>query len=185
VTDRRVPRRRDPEGRRRAIVAATVEVMAEHGLSRVSHRLVADRADVPLGSTTYYFPALSDLVSAAVEQLARSYATEMQEWGRRLASSKQPRTALVQLAADYLADRARAIVEIELYVAAAREPALRPPAEMWIAQLQEILEPVTGPVRARAVSMLLDGAMLRAVVSGAELDVEALDHALRSVLEPA
>ena len=43
--DRPTPGRRDPEGRRRAIVAAAAEIIVEPG-GTLTHRLVAARAGV-------------------------------------------------------------------------------------------------------------------------------------------
>lgn len=41
----------------------------EHGISALSHRQAAAAANVPLGSTTYYFASLGELRAAAVERL--------------------------------------------------------------------------------------------------------------------
>ena len=54
-------RRRDPEARRREIVTAAAELIVEIGVDALTHRKVAARAGVPLGSTTQYFATLDDL----------------------------------------------------------------------------------------------------------------------------
>ena len=177
----RRPRPRDPQGRREAIVAAACEVIAEHGLASASHRLIARRADVPLGSTTYYFPTRDDLHAAALERSVRACVEELERWAERLAGDPTA-AALTELAAGYLADRARAIVEFELYLAAAREPRLRPLAASWIERLRSLLEPIAGAPRAHAIAMLLDGAMLQAHVLDRPLDAEALAPALAALL---
>ena len=83
-------RKRDPERRRREIIDAAVEVIADVGTGRATHRAIAERAGVPLGSTTYYFPTLDDLVAAALERVAESSTRA----ARRLAApiSKPPTT---------------------------------------------------------------------------------------------
>ncbi|MFD6726091.1 TetR family transcriptional regulator, partial [Streptomyces sp. NPDC060131] len=43
----------DPQ-RRERILAATLDLIAEEGIARVSHRRIAQRAGVPLGSMTYH-----------------------------------------------------------------------------------------------------------------------------------
>lgn len=179
---RRAPRPRDPAGRREAIVDAAVAVIAEHGIGDASHRRIAERADVPLGSTTYYFPTRAELIAAALEKSGEDWTREVERWGAALAEDASP-TALQALVASYLADRSRAIVEYELYVAAAREKRLRPLAQQWLQQLHERLAPVAGPVRARAIAMLLDGAMVQAVALGEPLDAEAVEAGLTALLE--
>ena len=47
--------------------AAAAELLAEGGFDAVRHRAVAERAGLPLASTTYYFGSLDELVTAACE----------------------------------------------------------------------------------------------------------------------
>lgn len=56
-----------PKGiRRRArLIAAASELLREGGFDAVRHRAVADRAGLPLASTTYYFESLEDLLVEA------------------------------------------------------------------------------------------------------------------------
>lgn len=60
------------ERRRQALVEAAAALLAEGGFDAVRHRAVAERAGLPLASTTYYFRSLDDLVMAAVEYGARA-----------------------------------------------------------------------------------------------------------------
>ncbi len=62
-------RRNDPK-RRQRIVDATLGVIADHGTAATTHRRIAEAAQVPLGSVTYYFATLEDLLAAAFLQLA-------------------------------------------------------------------------------------------------------------------
>jgi DNA-binding transcriptional regulator YbjK len=59
--------------RRREILEATLRVIGESGVNSVTHRAVAQKADVALASTTYYFDSKSALVEEALElMIARS-----------------------------------------------------------------------------------------------------------------
>lgn len=60
-----MPRRYDPD-RRQRIIDAAIRVVAGRGIAGLSHRAVAAEADVPLGSTTYHFASLDDLLIAAL-----------------------------------------------------------------------------------------------------------------------
>lgn len=70
------PLRRQPRGaaRRDAIVEAAAALVVEAGPSTLTHRTIAQRADVPLAATTYYFASLDDLVGAAGSRLAERWA---------------------------------------------------------------------------------------------------------------
>jgi DNA-binding transcriptional regulator YbjK len=167
--------RRDPEGRRRAIVQAAVAAIAEVGVGQVTHRLIAARAGVPLGSTTYYFPTLDHLVSAALRDATESARAHLETWADELTASDDPAATLVALATRYLADREQALLEYEVCLAAARTPELRPAARLWIDGLRGICARLTGDKsRGFALAALVDGTLLQAVVTGDDLDAGGL-----------
>lgn len=177
-------RTRDPEGRRRALSTAVIDVIAEVGVGRVTHRAVAARAGVPLGATTYYFPTLNDLVASGLEQIADRARAEIELWEQELGLSDDLARTLTALSRQYLEDRPRALLEYELYLAAAKSPDLRPLAEVWPDGCRALLTRFTDAGTARAVTAMLDGVLLQAVVTGQDLDPEMLHTALSSLLAP-
>lgn len=56
----------DP-GRRSRILQATLEVITADGVQAATYRRVASHARVPLGSMTYYFRSLEDLIVSAID----------------------------------------------------------------------------------------------------------------------
>jgi DNA-binding transcriptional regulator YbjK len=60
--------------RRGSIVEAAADLLTDGGPPAVTHRAVAARAGVPLGSTTYYFADRDELLAAAIE---RARATDV------------------------------------------------------------------------------------------------------------
>ena len=181
---RRTQRPRDPAARRAALETAVVEVIAEVGIGRTTHRAVAARADLPLGATTYYFPTLDDLIAAGLRRATEAVHADLESWAVRLREASDLPTTLAGLAAGYLADRGQAQIEYELFVAAARAPALRPLAEAWLTGMTDLLEPHVGRPAARNVIALLDGAMLHALVTASDLDAQPLTEAIRSLTSP-
>ncbi|ROT31783.1 TetR/AcrR family transcriptional regulator [Micromonospora sp. HM5-17] len=176
---RRSPRPRDPQARRDALAAAVLDVVAEVGIGRTTHRAVAARAGLPLGATTYYFPTLDDLIAAGLRRASEALQADLRDWAAQVAAADDPVAALVRLVESYLADRNRARIEYELYLAAARDARLRPLAETWVRGLRELLEPHVGDVAARGIVALLDGVLIQALVTGADLDGPALATAIR------
>lgn len=59
-------RRTDPE-RRARIIDATLDMIAQHGVASITHRKIAAAAaaDVPLGSMTYHFAGMQELLKDA------------------------------------------------------------------------------------------------------------------------
>ncbi|WP_097197202.1 TetR/AcrR family transcriptional regulator [Blastococcus aggregatus] len=101
----RAQRSRDPEGRREEILAAAEVVIAEVGIERATHRLIAERAGVALGSTTYYFPTRRDLVAAALERATRVLREELARWTDVLRDAGDVPSALAGLIHEYLQDQ--------------------------------------------------------------------------------
>lgn len=64
-------RANDPQ-RREKIIQATLEAVKLYGIHAVTHRKIATLAGVPLGSMTYYFSGIDELLLEAFSVLLRS-----------------------------------------------------------------------------------------------------------------
>ncbi|MFD7557898.1 TetR/AcrR family transcriptional regulator [Streptomyces sp. NPDC059835] len=170
-------RRYDPD-RRQRIIDAAIRVVGAKGIAGLSHRSVAAEADVPLGSTTYHFKTLDDLLVAALRQANEGMAPALAvRGGEDLAG------ALARLLGELLAaDRGRAELEYELYLAALRRPALRPVAAEWCESVVAALAPRTDPVTARALVAVMDGISLQVLLTDAEYDERYAQDILGRVL---
>jgi DNA-binding transcriptional regulator YbjK len=175
VTERRP---RDPAGRRQAIIEAAVRVIARQGLGKLTHRRVAAEADVPVGSTTYYFSDLGALRDAALEHATTTSADYLEHWRRDLDENVDLPATLARLTADYLVDRDQHRTLNELYVAASHRPELQRLARLWSDGLVALLEPRIGRRAADAVAVFLDGATLHSVITDSPLGIEALTDAI-------
>ncbi|GAU68483.1 putative TetR family transcriptional regulator [Streptomyces sp. NBRC 110611] len=176
-------RRYDPE-RRQRIIDAAIRVVGRSGIAGLSHRTVAAEADVPLGSTTYHFKTLDDLLVAALRQASEGFAKVVREHRGALTDPGRDLAAeLARLTGQWLdGDRAGAELEYELYLAALRRPALRPVAAEWCAEIAELLARRTGPRTGRAVVALLDGVCLQVLLTGGGYDEEYVRDALTRVI---
>jgi DNA-binding transcriptional regulator YbjK len=163
-------RRYDPE-RRQRIIDAAIRVVGEKGLAGLSHRSVAAEADVPLGSTTYHFATLDELMVAALHQANEGFAKVIVARG----GLEDPGTDLAEELAGWMGewlagDRTGVELEYELYLAALRRPALRPVADQWARDLAEQLSRRTDPVTARALVALMDGICLQVLLTDVPYD---------------
>ncbi|WP_086158003.1 TetR/AcrR family transcriptional regulator [Streptomyces marincola] len=175
------PARRDPEGRRRALVRAAAELTVEGG-GELTHRRVAQRAGVPLGATTYYFSTLEELREAALRLLAEEMDKELARLAEALADGAGSPAALAEALHAYLTDRPRVQADAALYFAAVRRPALRPLALRWFDGLVHVLSAHTDPASALAVAVFTDGAANHAMLHDKPLDVAALTRALGALM---
>ncbi|MEV6160150.1 TetR family transcriptional regulator [Nonomuraea sp. NPDC052129] len=174
--------RRDPSGRRRAIVEAAAGLIAGEGVSGLTHRKVAAAAEVPLGSTTYYFTDLADLVQAALEHIAALSRQGLEEMARDLREATDLAAALAELTTAYLAAPQRHRIQDELYLAASHRPELRPAARLWFDGLTDLLAPRTGQATAQAIAAFIDGVLLHALIHDQPLDTATLTTALSALI---
>ncbi|MEV0169920.1 TetR family transcriptional regulator [Streptomyces sp. NPDC050803] len=161
-----MPRRYDPE-RRQRIIDAAIRVVGEKGLAGLSHRSVAAEADVPLGSTTYHFSTLDELMVAALRQANEGFAKVIASRGGLQDPCADLAHELAGWMGEWLAgDRTGVELEYELYLAALRRPALRPVAAEWARDLADLLARHTDPLTARALVALMDGICLQVLLTG-------------------
>ncbi len=168
------------ERRRAALVEAGSKLLVEGGFDAVRHRAVAERAGLPLASTTYYFSSLDDLVTAVVEHQGRQEL----ERGRRqldeLATRHRGIDTVVELVLDMLlgakrdgtaADAEFVLSRYERLVATGRRPYLRPLMSTLGSELRALLAeimsrsgmPVSDAELERLIA-LVDGAVVNALI---------------------
>src|SRR5690606_29778322 len=147
----------DPEGRRQAIVLATAELITEVGVDAVTHRMIAARAEVPLGATTQYFETLDDLRDAALQLLVAHVDEQMQATRERLTAEGPSARTLAALLHTALVDAPSMKADRAVVTAAVHDPRLREMARSWSAQLVELLAPAHGRERATAAAVFIDG----------------------------
>jgi len=147
-------------------------VLEQRGPAALSHRLVAERAGVPLGSTTYHFAGRQDLLGAALEEVIADHRRHIGEWATDLDLDNW-----VEKVADLLleqsapgAARRRLLVEHELYIHTARSQELQPQSRRWDSVLRGALTELLGHEAGSAVFSVYNGLALGSLVTDEPLD---------------
>jgi DNA-binding transcriptional regulator YbjK len=163
------------ERRRHALVSAAAELLCEGGFDAVRHRSVAQRAGLPLASTTYYFASLDELVEKAVEFIGTSEAEQLRARVKALPRRRRSTGATANLLLDLLAGEPTSeqlISRYERYIACARHPALRGVERRLLQQrVDAVVEAVGRSGRCARVDMItalvcaVDGAVVSALVA--------------------
>jgi DNA-binding transcriptional regulator YbjK len=166
------------ERRRQALVAAAAALLVEGGFEAVRHRAVADRADLPLASTTYYFHSLDELVAAAIEHHARAELVRGRALLEALPTERRDLDSVIDLVLDQLLgppagdrDAELVLLRYERLVATFRRPYLRPLMHALGTELRGLLQEVFArsgtPVDERRLEHLIalvDGAVVNALI---------------------
>jgi DNA-binding transcriptional regulator YbjK len=173
----------DPE-RRARIAKAAIQVVAERGIEGLTHRAVAAAADVPLGSTTYHFATLDDLLEVALHEAAENNVRELREWEQALAPDADFAAALAELVMGYIHELyPHTVVEYDLYVAAMHRPRLRPASAAWDDALIELFRSRTDPLTGRLLAGLFCGLLMQAALAEPQPDHTEIEALFRRAIE--
>jgi DNA-binding transcriptional regulator YbjK len=177
-------RRHDPE-RRDRIIDVTLDVVAELGVAGTTHRAIARAADVPLGSMTYHFASMDDLLALAFTRLADRTADTFERRLAHASTADEARDEVVQLIMVDLAQSPGDIVlTYELYTLAARRPALRSVTQAWMARSRTALQRHFDENTARYLDALIEGVSVHRALDPEPMDIahvrEAVDRIIRS-----
>ncbi|MGI8309004.1 TetR/AcrR family transcriptional regulator [Saccharopolyspora hattusasensis] len=180
-------RRAKGERRRRAIIDATLRVVARDGVGAVSHRNIAREAEVPPASIAYYFAGIDDLLVATLLESCETLIVEIDRLrGQVRENSDWPRLIAEALASMVRDQRERTVGEYELYLLAARRPALRPAARRWIEVAAGFINDGAGgdePV-IRALFAAIDGLLMQALIADEPPTADDLEPTLRFLMQP-
>lgn len=119
------PRRRDPAARTREILAAGTAILKEEGPAELTHRAVAARAGLALGTVPKYFPAIGLLREKALTHLSEEIAAELDELEPILLQIPTNPDMVARTMYDYPLDRNRVRAALTLTVTGAYGPELR------------------------------------------------------------
>jgi DNA-binding transcriptional regulator YbjK len=161
------PRQDRSRRRRDALLRATIELLGETGAKSVTHRAVAERAGLPLASTTYYFGSVNQLIE---EALKLHVAERVAELSGMAAVALGATGASAQDIAERLAEVLAAaptpilVAQYQMYLEAGRNPALQPAVAEALAAFEGLAAGVLATLGARepeltaeAFVALLDG----------------------------
>ena len=167
------PRQARSRQRRDALLRATIELIGETGAKSVTHRAVAERAGLPLASTTYYFQSVDQLIEEALklhvaERVAQLRGMTEMALGATGASAQDIAERLAEVLV--AAPTPILVAQYQLYLEAGRNPALRPAVadalaafEGFAAQALTALGARDPAPAAEAFVALLDGFALHRV----------------------
>ncbi|WP_299530065.1 TetR/AcrR family transcriptional regulator [uncultured Streptomyces sp.] len=163
----------DPD-RRDRIIDAALDLIADQGVAGISHRKVAARAGVPLGSMTYHFESMNALLHEAFTRFSDTIVAVFEERLGAATGTAEAREAVADLVHHLSSGNQRELVLTqELYTLAAREPSYRTLTRTWMGRSRRALERHFDPRTARELDALIEGLSLHRA-----LDTDPHDRAL-------
>ncbi|WP_225828035.1 TetR/AcrR family transcriptional regulator [Streptomyces naphthomycinicus] len=164
---------------------AALEVLVEDGVAGITHRKVAVRGDVPLGSVTYHFASLTELCTQAFGRYVEQRTAEYEALFADVASREDLIDVLVELVGGGPSRHRSAVLGFELHLAALRDPVLRALTQEWTRSSRAVLARFTGPETAARPDALLEGMIMHALLSAEREPREETREAIVQTLGPA
>jgi TetR/AcrR family transcriptional regulator, regulator of biofilm formation and stress response len=173
----RTPRPRGA-ARRDALLEAVLKIVGEVGADAVTHRRVAEVADLPLASTTYYFESKEHLLTAALELAAERDIARLHEFSVDAGDGADPLELAVAAVLDPIdetlpARRGSMIATYALLLEAARRPPLRAIVRRWtdayLVAIGRLLEAAGSTAPAADAELLIaaaDGLVIEQLATG-------------------
>lgn len=175
-------RRHDPE-RRDHIIDACLTVIADRGLAGTSHRRVAALADVPLGSMTYHFTGMDDLLHEAFIRFIDEVATRFEARMDAATTPEEAERAVVAIIdQDVLASHRELVLSHELYTLAARDPSYRGLTDSWMRRSRRALERRFDPLTARLLDALIEGLTIHRALATETRGTEEIREAVARIV---
>lgn len=185
-----------PKGARRRsrLIEAAGELLLEGGFDAVRHRAVAERAQLPLASTTYYFASLDDLMAEAAASLCGHDAETVTERCNTLPRRRRGKTATSTALAEVIVGEDTTMQQLsaryEMIALSARYPMLREVvSERWRALSMCHLDVLTksgrvaDPAHIAQLIGIEDGAIVGALGQNGVRPLDAVRDALLEVID--
>ncbi|WP_375385542.1 TetR/AcrR family transcriptional regulator [uncultured Microbacterium sp.] len=150
-------RRNDPD-RRDRIIDACLDVLADVGVAGTSHRRVAAAAGVPLGSMTYHFSGMDELLREAFARMSLESSARLRARMAGATDRDSAKRAVIEhIQTDIFASTRELVLTHELYTLAARDPSYKDITHAWMDRTRRLLEQQFDPTTARLLDALVEG----------------------------
>lgn len=125
-------RANDPQ-RREKIIQATLEAVKLYGIHAVTHRKIAALAGVPLGSMTYYFSGIDELLLEAFSRFTEIMSRQYQAFFSDVSDAPGACQAITDMIySSQVATPDNMELMYQLYALASRKPLLKTVMQNWM-----------------------------------------------------
>lgn len=180
--EKKVRSKRDPQGRRRAIAQAAAELLLFEGPKSVTHRSVAKKAQVPLGSTTQYFSSINELKRAGYDVISRGVERGYDELITQSEKAKNDSEALTVCIYDYVTNIEEVRADMVLSAAAIKDEELRALLERNNERYEASLKQYMSDNQAKMISVFTNGLMLETGIFAHQFSEEFIVQAVETIL---
>ncbi len=152
---RRKPRQERSALRQERITQGAVTAISRYGIASITHRRVAQEAQVSLAATTYYYQTKSDIIADASRALLTHYVDAFRRFAdRHRGHAGKPSLGEFAMRLVFNAvgkNSVESLAWCEIILNTARQPELRDLSRSWFATLNEVWQEIAQLVGTRDV----------------------------------
>jgi len=152
------------------ILDAALEVIAEHGLHRASHRRIAEAAGVSPGSLTYYYSGIDDIYAHAFRRLTEQMSMKYEESMAQSADPHAAASAVADLICGGYGEHRSMVLIFEMYAYANHNEDVAALTADWTVRSRRSLSRHFSPAACRAIDALVEGWPMHREFERHELD---------------
>ncbi|MDF2825597.1 MAG: transcriptional regulator, TetR family [Mycobacterium sp.] len=170
------------EATRAALMDAALKVITETGVKSVTHRRVCAAANVSLGTVSYHYGDLDDLLIDAFTLYVERQSLKYENSFSAARSDEDLADAVLALIEALADDSDTAVLLWELYAAGGRDTRYNKLVRKWSRRAKSGVAAYCGSTTATALEALWDGAVMQRVVGDAHLSDEELHRVVLSII---
>jgi DNA-binding transcriptional regulator YbjK len=180
------------EARQREILAVTVDLIYDEGISAVTHRAVAERAGLRASAPSYFFPSIDDLILEAFRSIMATMISDLEALSARIVNEDMSRESAVDAYIQLVIESAPKYdkLQFEAYMLSHRSPALQEAVEAVVAATHRPNSTLVTASRrddlawaAPIFTALADGFGLQRLADPGSVDFAALRAGLLALME--
>lgn len=178
-----MPARRFDPDRRDRIIEATLQLIAAEGVAGTSHRKIAALADVPLGSMTYHFDGMDDLLHEAFTRFATRISDRFEGRMQEAKTLDDVKAAVVEMiVSDTYGDNDSLVLTLELYTLAARQEKFRHLTHDWMLRSRQAFGRHFDPTVSRQLDALVEGLSIHRAFEPGDYTLALVSEAVENLL---
>ncbi|CAN5446950.1 TetR family transcriptional regulator [soil metagenome] len=154
---------------------SALAVLARDGVAGITHRAIGEEADIPLGSITYHFATLDDIVQLAFHTHVERLATRFEQRLASCESGSDLIECLVSAVTDDLAAHPNELaVTFELYGDAVRRADNKRITQAWMERAEDALAQHVDRPTARLLDVVVEGLMVHMSIAQQPISKDAV-----------
>ena len=166
------------------IIDAALRVIASRGVAGTSHRVVAAEAHVPLGSMTYYFDGMHDLLHQAFDQFARASVLKFAARMQSASTFDEACDAIaLSIERDMLGNQRDLNINLEFYTLAARDLSFRDISDRWMSATQKVMGRFFDSETTVLLDAMIEGLTLHRALGGEPRNPQSIRDGIRRIID--